>query len=191
MRRRAHLVWWHVRILLLLPAGHMQEKKEVIKTSVGVTLRAFAVGVRCVALISCLVLVCFGTGCTRKKDWVVVRILLPPSSSAVRDAIVKLEAFPLQTDTGKPIYPATMETSDEHRYREFLQSVQTYRPQVLIVPSVEDIPAPFQGETRYATLPCSILPRRCVAVVAPWATTEERRAADIVLRRIGPDANTK
>jgi len=162
-------------------------RKEVIKTSVN--FRAIAAGVHCVALIIGLVLVCFGAGCTRKEDWVVVRILLPPSSSAVRSAIMKLEVSPLKTDTGKTIVPATMETGNERRYREFLQSVQTYRPEALIVPTVADIPAPFQNETRYATLPCSNLPERCVAVVAPWATAEERRAADLVLRRIGPESH--
>lgn len=122
----------------------------------------------------------------------IVRILLPPGPSAVGEEIVELETSPLKVDSGKIIVPATLATRDERDYREFLQKVQALRPeQALIVPTVQDIPALYQGGTRYATLPCTALPRPCIAIVAPWASIEERQAIELVLRRLAPDANVK
>ena len=133
----------------------------------------------------------FGEGCKKREDRVIVRILLPPSSSPLEKAIINLESNPLQTDGGRTIVPARMVTKDDREYREFLQQAQTFRPQVVIVPTAADIPAPLQAETRYTTLPCSNSPNPCVAVVTPWATNNERRAADRVLRHLSPDRNVQ
>lgn len=141
----------------------------------------------CVALVVAL---WFGTGCKDRDNVVVVRILLPPSSSALREAVANLQYSPLQTDTGQKIVLATMETIDDAQFRRFLRDVQAYRPQIVVVPTSNDIPATLQGETTYATLPCSALPSACVSVLTPWGRDEERRAARLVQRRIGPDTRT-
>jgi hypothetical protein len=131
-----------------------------------------------------LVFLSVGAGCRRKDSTVIIRILLPPSNSAVRYAIQKFELYPLSTEKGEMILPATMETSNDTRYQEFLWKIDTYRPEVVIVPAVEAIPAPLRQETRYATLPCSSASSSCIAVIGPWDTAKERQAADIVLRRL-------
>ena len=148
---------------------------------------------RFVAFIALSALVCPDTGCRRKQEeMLIVRILLPPGHSAVGEEIVKLEAFPLKADTGKTIIPATLATKSEGDYRDFLQKLPTFRPeQAVIVPTVEDIPTPLRGETRYPTLPCTTSPHPCIALIAPWASTEERQALEIVLPRLAPDANSK
>jgi hypothetical protein len=112
--------------------------------------------------------------------------MLPPSRSAVREAIEKFEMYPLSAEKGEIILPATMEAGNDTRYKQFLQKIETYRPQVVIVPEVGAIPAPLDGESRYATVPCLAAPSSCVAVIAPWATTQERQAADILLRHLSP-----
>ena len=136
------------------------------------------------AVIVCLIFLCFGAGCKKTSERVVLRILLPPSSSAVMKAIVGLEAHPLTTDTGQIIIPARMVTRDVHQYDEFIQDVETSRPQIIIVPTENQLPASLRGENRSATLPCSPDQAPCIAIVAPWVTTAERRAADVVLQRI-------
>lgn len=128
--------------------------------------------------------------CRRNDNRVIVRILVPPSASAVREAITRLEVSQLTTDKSETVAPATMETNSEDRYRQFLQQVDTYRPQVVIAPKADDIPVSLRGETLYPTLPCSAGPSPCVAVIAPWATAPERRAADLLLRHIDSE-NTK
>jgi hypothetical protein len=158
---------------------------------VDIKVRTCAVSVRFLSLIICLVLVCLGAGCRKKQDKVIVRILLPPAPSIVRNAIVSVEVSSLKMSSGQTIVLATMETKDDRHFREFLQNVQTYRPQALIVPTASDIPAAYQEGAHYATLPCLSTMGPCVAVIAPWATPEERVAADLVLRRISPDANAK
>ena len=138
-----------------------------------------------------LILAIIGEGCKKREESVIVRILLPPSSSPVEKAIINLESNPLKTDVGWTIVPARMVTKDDREYREFLRQAQTFRPQVVIVPTPADISAPLEAETRYTTLPCSNSPNPCVAVVTPWATNSERRAADRVLRHLCPDRNVQ
>jgi len=156
-------------------------------------MNALRVGLRLVAFIALSALVCPDTGCRRKQEeMLIVRILLPPGHSAVGEEIVKLEAFPLKADTGKTIIPATLATKSEGDYRDFLQRARTSEPEeALIVPTAEDIPTTLRGETRYPTLPCTTSPRPCIALIAPWATIEERQALEIVLPRLAPDANSK
>jgi len=152
----------------------------------------FVAGSRFIALAILSLLVCCSAGCRRKEERVIVRILLPPGPSAVREEIVKLEVYPLKTGTGKIIVPARTVTEDEHDYREFLQKAQAFRPeQAVIVPTAEDIPALYQGQTRYPTVPCTALPRPCIALAAPWASAEERQALEIVLPRLAPDPKPK
>jgi hypothetical protein len=141
---------------------------------------------RSLGWIGLLAAVCLATGCQKKNNTIIIRILPPPSNSAVRYAIQKFEMHPLSTEKGEVILPATMEVGNDNRYQEFLQKIDTYRPQVVIVPAVEAIPAPLQRESRYATLPCSSAPSPCVAVIGPWDTAEERQAADILLRNLKP-----
>ena len=141
----------------------------------------------CVMLLSML---SFGTGCRRSENAVVVRILLPPSSSAIREALANLQYSPLETVTGRKIIPATMETTDNIRFQRFLKDVEVYRPQIVVVPTSNDIPAALVGQSTYATLPCSTLPSACVSVLTPWGTEEERQAAGVVQRRIGPAGRT-
>jgi hypothetical protein len=131
-----------------------------------------------------LVFLSVGAGCRRKDSTVIIRILLPPSNSAVRNAIQKFELYPLSTEKGEMILPATLETGNDTRYQEFLRGIDTYRPEVVIVPAVEAIPAPLRQERRFATLPCSSAPSSCIAVIGPWDTAEERQAADILLRHL-------
>jgi hypothetical protein len=146
---------------------------------------------------ACLVLVaalCFGAGCRNRDNVVVVRILLPPllptSSTALRKAVMNLGHFPVEMDTGLRILPATMEPRDDDQYRMFLQDIQTYRPQIVVVSTKNDIPALLRGENTYATLPCTALSSACVSVLTPWGTDEERRAAGLVIRHLGPDTRT-
>jgi len=140
---------------------------------------------------ACLTLLCLIAACKGKQgtDVVVVRFLLLPSTSPVGDAIVKLETYPVKTDGGKIIVPATITTIDTDKYREYLQDSHIF--QVLIVPTEADIPPRLKGGKTYATLPCSRAPAPCVALITPWATTDERRAADLVLQQLTPDSNSK
>jgi hypothetical protein len=126
----------------------------------------------------------FGTGCRNRQDVVVVRILLPPGSSALRQAVTNLEYSPLATETGRKIVPATLETIDDAQFRKFLKEVQVSRPQIVVVPTGNDVPGTLQGENTYPTLPCSALSSACVSVLTPWGTDDERRAARLVQRRI-------
>ena len=157
----------------------------MIKTSLSVHYGGYLLA------IGLLILATFGEGCKKREESVIVRILLPPSSSPVEKAIVNLESNPLKTDGGRTIVPARMVTKDDREYREFLRQAQTFRPQVIIVPTAADLPAPFQTETHYTTLPCSDSPNPCIAVVTPWATNNERRTADRVLRHLSPDRNVR
>jgi hypothetical protein len=139
-----------------------------------------------------LLFLCFSGGCKSRRqeaEVVVVRILLPPSSSAVGKAITKLEMYPIKTETGKTILPATIVTRDENKEREYLQDLHVF--EVLIVPTSADIPATLRNEKLYTTLPCSSSSTSCVAVMTPWATAEERRAADLVLRRLSLDEKAR
>ena len=129
----------------------------------------------------------FGTGCRKSENPIVVRILLPPSASALREAVANFEYFPLETSTGRKIVPATMETTDNVGFQKFLKDVQVYRPQIVVVPTSNEIPAVLGGQSSYATLPCSSLPGTCVSVLTPWGTEEERLAARVVQRHIGPE----
>ena len=143
-------------------------------------------------LAACAVLVAlwFGTGCRNRENVVVVRILLPPGSSDLRQAIANLQYSPMTTDTGRKIVPATLETIDDAQFRKFLKEVQVSRPQIVVVPTSNDIPATLQGENTYPALPCSALSSACVSVLTPWGTDEERRVARLIQRRIGADTRT-
>ncbi|MGA8763417.1 MAG: hypothetical protein WB562_11175 [Candidatus Sulfotelmatobacter sp.] len=79
-----------------------------------------------------------------------------------------------------------METKDTVQYHAFLQDIQTYRPQIVVVLRREEIPKVLQGQETYPTEPCSDVPNPCIALVAPWDTIEERNAAALVLGMIGP-----
>jgi hypothetical protein len=136
----------------------------------------------CVALVATL---WFGSACKKGDNAVVVRILLPPSSSPLREEITKLQYSRLKTDGGREIVPATMETIDDAQFRKFLQDVQVYRPQIVVVPSSDDIPANLQGQSTSATLRCSAFPSNCVSVLTPWGNAEEQWAARLVQRSIG------
>jgi hypothetical protein len=140
---------------------------------------------------ACIVLVAalwFVTGCRNKDNAVVVRILLPPSPSALREAVANLQYSPPTDGSGRKIVPATMETTDDAQFRKFLKDVEVYRPQIVVVPTSDDIPAALKAENTHATLPCSGVPSACVSVLTPWGRDEERRAARIVQSRIGPEA---
>lgn len=157
-----------------------------------VTRRSASATLTLPGLLVCALLLCFGAGCkhrTKDAEVVIVRILLPPSSSAVGEAITNLEMYPLRSDADKTVIPATITTRDENKYRDYLRDLHVF--QVLIVPTAADIPATLRGERPYTTLPCSNLPSSCIAVITPWATAEERRAADLVLSRLRPDSNAK
>ena len=139
-------------------------------------------------LVACAVLLAtlwFGTSCRNREEVVVVRILLPPGSSALRQAVANLQYSPLATESGRKIVPATMEAIDDAQFRRFLKEVQVYRPQIIVVPTSNDIPATLRGENTYPALPCLALSSACVSVLTPWGTDEERRAARLVQRRIG------
>ena len=125
-------------------------------------------------------------GCRTKENIVVIRILVPPSPSALREAIAKLQYSPLTTDSGRKIVPATVETKDATQYRTFLENIQIYRPQIVVVPEKSYIPAQLKGERSYTTLPCSASSSRCVAVLTPWMSNEERGAANLILQHIEP-----
>src|ERR1019366_1136282 len=76
---------------------------------------------RSLGWIGLLAAVCLATGCQKKNNTIIIRILPPPSNSAVRYAIQKFEMHPLSTEKGEVILPATMEVGNDNRYQEFLQ----------------------------------------------------------------------
>jgi len=133
-------------------------------------------------------LVCFAGSCKRTEDVVVVRLLLPPGHSRIRDEVMGMEHSRPKMDSGRDIAPATIETMDDLQFRAYLKDIQVYRPQIVVVSTKSDIPLELQGQISHAVLPCAPDGRPCISVLTPWGTDEERSAASIVQARLWSEA---
>ena len=130
-----------------------------------------------------LIFLCLAPACRRTENRVVVRILLPPGYSPLIEAITKLAESPLAMEKNRTIVPAWAPTQNQGDYQRLLGLGVS---QVVVFATADEIPIGLRRERRYTTLPCSSAPSACVAVLIPSASTDERRAADILFRQLGP-----
>src|SRR5512140_3159899 len=135
-----------------------------------------------IVLILSLIFLCFAPACNRTENRVIVRILLPPGPSPFQEAVTRLAEVPLTTEKNRTIVPAWFPTQNQREYQRLLSLGVS---QVVVFTTPDEIPADLRSERRYTTLRCSAGPSPCVAVVIPSASTDERRAADILLRQVG------